>query len=74
MKEDKVLTSAMKDHESKIKKRCDSMLELDPKALKQFKVDRLTDKKVQSSAFTSPSRELLWKHDVKEAANKPIPT
>ena len=46
MKEDKVLTSAMKDHESKIKKRCDSMLELDPKALKQFKVDRLTDKKV----------------------------
>ena len=60
MKEDKVLTSAMKDHESKIKKRCDSMLELDPKALKQFKVNRLTDKKVESSAFTSPSRELLW--------------
>ena len=60
MKEDKVLTTAMKEHETKIKRRCESMLELDPKAYKQFKVHRLTDKKVQSSAFSSPSREYLW--------------
>ena len=64
----------MKEHETKIKRRCESLEQLDPKKLKDVPLNKLLVNQNRSSSFISPTREAIWQINFKESKNKPIPT
>jgi hypothetical protein len=54
------MSQAMKEHEVKLKRRCESLQELDPRKLKDVPLNRLLENQNKSSSFASPSREAVW--------------
>ena len=62
----------MTDHETKIKKRVELIEEMtNPNLVDQAKAEKLLNRKVESSCFTSPSRETLWLEGMRETIKKP---
>ena len=64
----------MKEHEVKLKRRCESLEQLDPKKVKEVPLNRLLMNQNKSSSFVSPTREAVWQMNFRESKNKPIPT